>query len=82
MVYDLELTFPSATRERAMIRLHEAEALRNARPARIWVGALDYDRLRLDMRRYGYHKKPLDVLNVPIQCGEVPRGVIAFEWEI
>ena len=76
------LTLPIATRERVLIRTLEAQAMHGgALPRRIDLSAHDHMRLKLDMRRYGFHGKPLDVLNVPIRPGAVRDGLISFNWD-
>lgn len=76
------LDLPSATRERAMIRLQAAEATHGSRPIRAAVGPIDYKRLTLDFRRYGKAKPPYDILRVPIvEDTTVPDKHIKFTWE-
>lgn len=80
------LTLPIATRERVMLRLHEAHAAEGAMPTRIVLGPADHKRLSRDMIRYGfvpskYLPKPIHVLNVPIvQAEDVEERTIRFEW--
>ncbi len=84
------LTLPIATRERLMLRLHEAEATKGKMPTRIVLGPGDYAKLLLDLRRYGFFpskylpKKP-NVLQVPIECDDVEETApehhtVRFEW--
>ena len=84
------LTLPIATRERLMLRLHEAEAAKGKMPTRIVLGPGDYAKLLLDLRRYGFFpskylpKKP-NVLQVPIECDDVEKTApehhtVRFEW--
>ena len=84
------LSYPVATRERMMLRIQEAEAHAGKRPARAVINPGDYARLLIDMRRYGffpskYLPKPLQVLNVPIECDDVEETApesrtVRFEW--
>ena len=84
------LTLPIATRERLMLRLHEAEAAKGKMPTCIVLGPGDYAKLLLDLRRYGFFpskylpKKP-NVLQVPIECDDVEETApehrtVRFEW--
>ena len=84
------LTLPIATRERLMLRLHEAEQAVGKMPTRIVLGPGDYAKLLLDLRRYGFFpskylpKKP-NVLQVPIECDDVEETApehhtVRFEW--
>ena len=83
-------TLPIATRERLMLRLHEAEAAKGKMPTRIVLGPGDYAKLLLDLRRYGFFpskylpKKP-NVLQVPIERDDVEETApehhtVRFEW--
>ncbi|MDE2107337.1 MAG: hypothetical protein KGL39_59625 [Patescibacteria group bacterium] len=84
------LNLPVASRERIMLRLHEAESAAGKRPSRIVLNPRDYDRLLLDMRRYGffpskYRPRLLQVLNVPIDCDDIEEtapddNTVRFEW--
>lgn len=82
-------TLPVATRERVVLRIHEAETQGFGRPFRAVLNAFDYAALAKDMRRYGflpskYRPKPLQVLNIPIICDESETApadkTIRFEW--
>jgi hypothetical protein len=73
-----------------MLRLHEAQAAAGKMPSRIVLNPGDYAKLLIDMRRYGfwpskYRPRPLEVLNVPIDCDDNEETApeyrtVRFEW--
>ena len=80
MAYEILLTLPVASRERVQSRLIEATCTKGEYPARIVISARDHEKLKCEMRRYGFWNKPLNVLNVPITVGDAEEKTVRFEW--
>ncbi|MDE2096583.1 MAG: hypothetical protein KGL39_04995 [Patescibacteria group bacterium] len=74
-------TLPIPTRERLVLRLLEAQSAKNGvLPSKIVVGVKEYEKVKFDMRRYGFHNRPLHIMGIPIEAGDIDRSVVKFEW--
>lgn len=74
--------FLTVSRERAQVCLTRAiNDHGGVYPERILLGERDLKSLRRNMDlRHGYHGKPLDILRIPVEAGDIADGMIGFEW--